>query len=90
VNAKYRGSQILPRVYPAQRGIRAGFISLPNWLSNCHAAMLSNFGESLPLPCLAFVIFALSLKYRPSLREINPGLQTSDDKALALEPFNNN
>jgi hypothetical protein len=25
-------------------------ISLPNWLSNCHAAMLSKFGESPPPP----------------------------------------
>jgi hypothetical protein len=47
VNAKYRGRQILPRAYPAQRG-ELDSIMLPNWLSNCHAATLSNFGESLP------------------------------------------
>jgi hypothetical protein len=45
VKARYRGSQILPCVYPAQRGIGAGFYCL-NWLSNCHAATFSNFGES--------------------------------------------
>jgi hypothetical protein len=28
VNAKYRGSQILPRVYPAQMGIGGGFCCL--------------------------------------------------------------
>jgi hypothetical protein len=28
VNTKYRGIQILPRAYPSQRGIRAGFCCL--------------------------------------------------------------
>jgi hypothetical protein len=45
VNAKYRGREILPRAFPAQRRIGAGFCCL-NGFSNCHAATLSNFGES--------------------------------------------
>jgi hypothetical protein len=45
-NDKYRDSQILPCAYPAQRVIRAGFCCLTG-LSNCQAATLGNFGESL-------------------------------------------
>jgi hypothetical protein len=48
VNAKYRGSQILYRVYPARTKGNQSRISLPNWLSNCHAATVSNFSEFPP------------------------------------------
>jgi hypothetical protein len=45
VNAKYRGSEILPRANTAQREIGAVFCC-SYWLSNCCATTRSNFGES--------------------------------------------
>jgi hypothetical protein len=91
MNAKYLGSEILPRGYRAKREIGAGFCC-SDWFSNCYAATWSNFGESpgcylravpkLTIICYSATRFHIySLEYekaQPSCRHLSQKLVDSN------------